>query len=91
MQGTASSEKMRRQVKEIYEMLGKFGYPALLSKEVLTGDKEMSEFMSEYFQPTPKRENLIEWLILQNYPLYQQEIDKGDKKGSKKKSKDKGM
>lgn len=55
MQGTASSEKMRRQVREIYEMLGKFGYPALLSKDLLTDDKEISEFMSEYFQPTPKR------------------------------------
>lgn len=71
MQGTASSEKMKREVKEIYEMLIKFGYPALMSKSLLTNDKEIGEFMSEYFQPTPKRENLIEWLILQNYPLYQ--------------------
>lgn len=46
---------MWRQVREIYEMLGKFGYPALLSKDLLTKDKDISEFMSEYFQPTPKR------------------------------------
>lgn len=78
---------MRRQVREIYEMLGRFGYPALLAKDILSDDKQIGEFMSEYFQPTPKRENLIEWLILQNYPLYQQEIEKGEKKANKKKSK----
>ena len=78
---------MGRQVREIYEMLGKFGYPALLSKDLLSEDKQISAFMSEYFQPTPKRENLIEWLILQNYPLYQLEIERGEKKANKKKSK----
>lgn len=43
----------------------------------------MEKELSDYLQPTPKREHLIEWLILTLNPLYSQEMhNKTNKKRS---------
>jgi hypothetical protein len=83
---TTSQQKMGKEIKAIHEVLIKFGFPHLINKNLPREEKDIEDALSEYFQPTPKRENLVEWLILQNYPLYQQELDRNEKKANKKRS-----
>jgi hypothetical protein len=56
---TASEEKMKREVRLIYDALVKQGFPGLINKKIAKDEEEISEVLSEYFQPTPSREALI--------------------------------
>ena len=70
-QVTLIESKLNFQIKEIYEILLKYGYPALINRKIEQDTQEYEKVLSEYFNPTPKRLDILEWLIMQNHPMYQ--------------------
>ena len=68
--GSQTSQKILKDIAEIYEILLKYGFPGLVSSKILSKPQEIESHLSDYFQPNIKRQNLIEWLILNLNPHY---------------------
>lgn len=52
---SASQEKMGAEIKEIYGVLMKYGFPGLVASNVMQSVDEMEKILQDYFQPNIKR------------------------------------
>jgi hypothetical protein len=60
-----------------------YGFPDFVSSTVMQSAEDIEQYLLDYFQPTIKRQNMIEWLILNINPQYSLDLQS---KANKKKS-----
>lgn len=52
---SASQQKIGNEIREIYSVLIKYGFPGLVASNVIEDVEEIEKILQDYFQPNVKR------------------------------------